>query len=56
MVYNKGADLLINKGLGAARTLRRKLKQLRHRDQEQQHKAAVSARGANTQTEETKED
>ena len=55
MVYNKGADLLINKGLSAARALRRKLKMLRHRDQEQQHKAAVSARGANTQTEETKE-
>lgn len=56
MVYNKGADLLINKGLGAARTLRRKLKMLRHRGEELQHKAAVSARGANTQTEETKED
>ncbi|MBQ1706088.1 MAG: peptidoglycan bridge formation glycyltransferase FemA/FemB family protein [Clostridia bacterium] len=51
MVYNKTADLLVNKGLGAARTLRRKIKMLAHRSEEQQHKNAVSARGANTRAE-----
>lgn len=55
MVYSKAADLLINKGLGAARTLRRKVKQLGHRAEEKQHKDAVSARGANTQGEERTE-
>lgn len=48
MIYNKAADLFINKALGTARTLRRRVKQLKNRDQEQKHKAAVSARGANT--------
>ena len=48
MIYNKTADFIVNKALGTARTLRRKLKQLKNRDQEKQHKEAVSARGANT--------
>ncbi len=48
MVYNKAADFVINKALGTARTLRRKLKQLKNRYLEQKHKEAVSARGANT--------
>ncbi len=54
MIYNKAADLFINKALGTARTLRRRVKQLKNRDQEQKHKAAVSARGANT-TEESRD-
>ena len=54
MIYNKFADFFINKALGTARTLRRKLKQLKNRDLERKHKEAVSARGANT-VEETKE-
>ena len=52
MIYNKTADFIVNKALGTARTLRRKLKQLKNRDQERKHKEAVSARGANTTTEE----
>ena len=54
MIYNKTADFLINKALGTYRTMRRKLKQLKNRDQERKHKEAVSARGANT-AEENKE-
>ena len=54
MIYNKFADLFINKALTTARTLRRKLKQLKNRDLERKHKEAVSARGANT-AEENKE-
>ena len=42
------------KALGTARSLRRKLKQLKNRDLERKHKEAVSARGANT-VEENKE-
>jgi len=52
MIYNTTADFIVNKALGTARTLRRKLKQLKNRDQERKHKEAVSARGANTTTEE----
>ena len=48
MIYNKTADFIVNKALGTARTLRRKLKQLKNRDQERKHKEAVSARGTNT--------
>ncbi len=48
MIYNKTADFIINKALASARTLRRKLKQLKNREQEQKHKEAVSVRGAGT--------
>ncbi len=53
MVYNKAADFLVNKGLGAARSVRHKLHELRHRDEGKQHRQAVEARGAGTQEPET---
>lgn len=53
MIYNRRADLLVNKGLGAARALRRKIRMLRHRGEEKHHQQAVSARGANTGPEES---
>ena len=49
MVYNKAADFLVNKGLGAARSVRHKLHEIRHRDEGKQHRQAVEARGAGTQ-------
>lgn len=55
MVYNKLADFTVNKALGTARTLRRKIRMLKHRDEGQKHRQAVEARGQNTQTEEKKE-
>lgn len=36
MVYNKAADFIVNKGLGAARSVRHKLHELRHRDEGKQ--------------------